>query len=299
MDPLFTMKYFSVTLGSILILTALAIKKTLQGGPVKTFQYATVMNAWIFLLYMINREWTIYINRFSRSFGTDFYFDTYYLVISACIVVTFLMAYLLPRIKPLSDTGMKIISIVLHIIGVLTLFILNLFNSPVPFLSPKLPIGFTIAGTGILILISLLSILAVREILLAFVVNRYAGVELYPMLISTYFVIILTQDLITQYGLEFHNLAISLIYVVTALAWIIYGFQKRNSFIRKFGLGLSILATAKLVFLDLANLTQFYKIVSYFAFGIFLLAISLVYQHFNKRLELQAEVIPNEKKDLD
>lgn len=299
LDPLFTMKYFSVTLGSILILTALATKKTLQGGWTKVFQYASVINFWVFLLYMINWEWQYYIYQFSIHFSRNFHFNAYYLTISVSIVVTFLIAYFMNRIKALLDTKMKIISIILHMIGIFSLFILNMFYSPVHFLEPKLPIGFAITGTGILVLVSLLSILAVREILLVFVLHKNIGIEWYPMLISTYFVIILTQNLLTQFGLEFHNLVISLIYIVTALIWILYGFQKRNSFIRKFGLGLSILATGKLVFLDLANLTQFYKIVSYFAFGIFLLVISLVYQHFNKRLELHTEVIPNEKKDLD
>jgi len=134
---------------------------------------------------------------------------------------------------------------------------------------------------------------------MGFVVDRHAAIEWYPILISFYAVIILTQNLITQYGLEFQSLTISLIYIVTALLWIIYGFLKRYAYIRRFGLGLSILATAKLVFLDLSGLSPAGRIISYFAFGIFLLGISLVYQYFNKRLELHAEVIPDEKKDLD
>ena len=86
-----------------------------------------------------------------------------------------------------------------------------------------------------------------------------------------------------------------LAYLVTALLWIILGFLKRNSIIRKFGLGLSIMATAKLVFIDLSGLTSFTRMISYFAFGIFLLGISLVYQHFNKRLQLQTKETKNEK----
>jgi len=65
---------------------------------------------------------------------------------------------------------------------------------------------------------------------------------------------------------------------------------KRYSFIRRFGLGLAILAVIKLFIIDLFSLTQGFRIVSYFALGITLLAISFVYQYFSKRLERMEEV---------
>jgi uncharacterized membrane protein len=77
---------------------------------------------------------------------------------------------------------------------------------------------------------------------------------------------------------------ISIVYVLTALGWIIFGFARKYSFIRKFGLGLSILTVIKLFLIDLASLTQGYQILSYFTLGVTLLAISFVYQYFNKRL---------------
>jgi uncharacterized membrane protein len=42
---------------------------------------------------------------------------------------------------------------------------------------------------------------------------------------------------------------------------------------------------AKLFLLDLSILSEGYRIISYFAFGIVLIAISFVYQYFSKRLE--------------
>jgi uncharacterized membrane protein len=92
--------------------------------------------------------------------------------------------------------------------------------------------------------------------------------------------------LIAQYNLEFSNAIISIIYVVTALAWIIFGFARKYAFIRRFGLGLSILAVIKLFIIDLSGLNEGYRIFSYFALGITLVAISFVYQYFNKRLEM-------------
>jgi uncharacterized membrane protein len=127
------------------------------------------------------------------------------------------------------------------------------------------------------------------DLMKTIVKERLIGVEWYPLIVSGYFVVILTQNLITQYNLSFASAAISIIYVLTALLWIVLGFVRRYSFIRLFGLGLAILSVIKLFLIDLAALTQGYRILSYFALGVTLIAISFVYQYFNKRLELKGE----------
>ncbi len=87
---------------------------------------------------------------------------------------------------------------------------------------------------------------------------------------------------------------ISIIYAVTAFVWIVLGFVKRFTLIRKFGLGLSIFSVVKLFLLDLSDLTEGNRIVSYFALGISLIAISFVYQYFSKRLEIKGGIVDNE-----
>ena len=151
----------------------------------------------------------------------------------------------------------------------------------------NVPIIVTILGSTALVVISLLSVFAMHDLIKLIVMGRKLGVEWYPLIVSAYFIIILTQNLITQYDLSFTSAWISIIYVLTALAWILFGFAKRYSFIRKAGLGLALLSVVKLFIIDLAALTQGYRIVSYFILGITLVAISFVYQYFNKRLELK------------
>jgi len=131
---------------------------------------------------------------------------------------------------------------------------------------------------------------------LCLVIEEKLGLEWYPLIISFYFVVILTQNLITQYGLGFNNAVISIIYLITALTWITFGFIKRYAFIRRFGLGLSMLSVAKLFIIDLSFLSQGKKIVSYFIFGVTLIAISFVYQYFSKRIENIGEVMPDDEK---
>jgi hypothetical protein len=212
------------------------------------------------------------------------------------ILVSFVIAYIIPRITILSDNIMKGIAIAIYVIGLISLFLLNL-NSPVTGYLNEVPTGISIVGTIELAVIALLSVLVVRDLILSLVTERKLGIEWYPLLLSSYFVVILTQNLITQFNLEFNNAAISIIYLVTALLWITFGFIKRYAFIRRFGLGLCILAVAKLFIIDLSFLSQGYRIVSYFVFGLILITISFVYQYFNKRIELIGEVLPDDKKN--
>ena len=50
------------------------------------------------------------------------------------------------------------------------------------------------------------------------------------------------------------------------------------------GLGLTLLATAKLVLLDMTYVSAGSKIVSYFVFGVILLGISYMYQKVSSKL---------------
>lgn len=288
---LFAYKYLAITLGSLIILSSYIYKKTLSSTFEKVYKYLTIINLWIYSLYISDLISSLYSKLYVPPYSST------YLIASLAIALTFLIAYSTPRIKALSDTGTKIISIVLYFIGILWLFRLN-FSSPFGYYTTqKMPLSITIIGTLILVIISLLSVLALRDLVKLIVMEKKLGVEWFPLIVSAYFVLILTQNLITQYHLEFSNAAISIIYVITALLWIIYGFAKRYAFLRRFGLGLSVLAVAKLFIIDLSTLTKGYQIVSYFALGITLLAISFVYQYFNKKLELKAEVLTNVKEN--
>ncbi|MDF1616490.1 DUF2339 domain-containing protein [Petrocella sp. FN5] len=284
-DHLFAYKYLAMTLGSLMILGSYMYKKMMSSGFVTIYKYFVLANIWFYTLYIIEELKNMLLNIYGNA-GT---YNIDYLMGALAIVSTFLIAYALPRIKMLSDLGTKIISMILYIVGVLWLFALNaVYNLILPSESGSL--GMTFIGTLVLVVVGTISVLAIRDLMKLIVMGRKLGIEWYPLMISGYFVLILTQNLITQYNLSFSSAAISIIYVLTALAWIVFGFMKRYSFIRKFGLGLAIFTVIKLFLLDLSSLTQGYKILSYFALGVTLVAISFVYQYFSKRLELKEEV---------
>jgi len=286
---LFVFKYFAITVGSLIILGAHMRLKMMSGQFVKIYKYFMLANVWIFLLYLIAKlEEALYV-----VYGRETVFQIDYLFGALGISVTLLLAYAYPRIKLLSDQGTQIMSIALHIIGILTLLGINSSMKPVSHEYIQMEtntLGYSIVGAVILILLGVLSAFAVRDLMKSVVQQRKLSIEWLPLVVSGYLVIILTQNLIVQFGLQFHSVAISIIYILTALAWIAYGFVRRYSFIRKFGLGLAILAVVKFFLIDISGLTQGYIIVSYFTLGMTLIGISFIYQYFSKRLKVQEEL---------
>ncbi|MCE5221829.1 MAG: DUF2339 domain-containing protein [Clostridium sp.] len=279
-NSLFVYKYLAITAGSIIVLRALMYKKNLAGQQILLFKYAAAINVWIFLLYITGNKLSGYLSRLLPNSSLNLN----YLTTAAMILVSFLTAYIIPRIRLLCDDVMKVISVIIYAIALIALFFLN-FNSPVREPLHEVATAVSIIGTIELVVIAILAVLALRDLILCLVIEWKLGIEWYPFIISLYFVVVLTQNLITQYDLRFNNAVISIIYLITAFAWITFGFIRRYAFIRRFGLGLSILSVAKLFIIDLSFLSQGYRIVSYFIFGAILIAISFVYQHFSKKID--------------
>lgn len=289
---LFFYKYFAVTLGSVIILAAAYLKRALSTRAINLFKYGTTINLWLFLMYFIS-------DILAMNLDTALvysYWNVDYLVFALMTMVSFLLAYLIPRNSLLCDGVMKGISVFIYLWGLGSLLVLNTYAPNQRFLEADLPWSLLFTGSVVLVVINLLAVFALRDLVLRLALERKLGLEWYPLIVSSYFILALTEILISQYSLQFTNAAISIIYVVAALSWIIFGFVKRYAFIRRCGLALAVFAVAKLFLLDLSFLSDLARIFSYFAFGLTLLAISFVYQHFNKKLEIKGEILPDEQK---
>ncbi len=291
-SSLFNPKYLSLTTGSIVILGALVYKKNLLSTSAKAHKYATIINFWLLSLYLTGSELKDVL---SESLAESS-FSLEYIIYATMILVTFVIGYIIPKFSFIRDKVIEVMSSVLYALGIISLFMLN-FSSPVKGSLNEVSLEISILGTVEIAVIVLLSVLIVRDFLLNLVIRRKMGIELYPLIISLYLVISLTQNLITQYNLAYNNALLSIVYLVAALSWIIFGFIKRYAFIRRFGLGFCIAAVAKLFIIDLSFLSQGYKIVSYFIFGVTLIAISFVYQYFSKKINIVGEVMPDDKKN--
>ncbi len=113
--------------------------------------------------------------------------------------------------------------------------------------------------------------------------------QVLPVFGTVSFVLLLTLVLTRQFGLRFTNPVISILYVLAALLWIIWGFLRRYTNLRKSGLVLSFVALAKLFIVDLYGLALLWRIISFFVFGGILIAVSFIYQYYSKRIEAKAE----------
>lgn len=285
LDSLFLYKYSALTLGSLIILGAYIHKRALSSTFEILYKYFALINSWVYSLYMIGIK-------LSEVISLDI-LNKYYVTNMLSIVVSFLIAYSIPRIKILCDQGVKIISQVIVFMSLIGLLIANAFVHPL-----NMTTGITFSDHVLLAVIvasmGIASVFALYDTVKSIIVDSRFGVEWLPLIVSGYIVIILTQNLTVQFHLSFTNMFISIIYAVTALVWIILGFVKRYTLIRKFGLGLSIFSAAKLFLIDLSYLTEGNRIISYFALGISFIAISFVYQYFSKRLEIKGGIVSDD-----
>jgi uncharacterized membrane protein len=275
-NGIFTQKYFAITAASIIILAAYIYKGAFSGMYQKLYKYAVIVNLWFFMLHIC------YKSAFELQPYSDFY-NVFYFAGALAVFLTFSLAYAAPRIKIISDTGVKIISALLYPIGILALFGLN---NTLP-LYLEYSSSVFIISNAVMAAVSLLSVFALHDLVKLIILERKFNVEWYPLVVSAYFIVLLTHILIELFYLPVSSMWLTIIYVLTALAWIIFGFAKRYSLIRKIGLGLALMSVVKLFIIDLSSLTSGHQIISYFSLGAVLIAISFVYQYFNKRLELQ------------
>ncbi|MDR1067334.1 MAG: DUF2339 domain-containing protein [Clostridiales bacterium] len=281
-QQMFALKYFAVTLGGLIVLAALVRAKR-PSGLKKLYKYIAMSNLWLYFMY---------ICAFADDSLAGGAYISDYCIAALAAAVTFAFAFTAARLKVLYDSGMKVMAITFYIIGIVMLFA---FNATID----VYPIGriYVAASFAALIIVWLLSVLAVADALKTLVMDKTIGIEWYPLIVSGYFVITLTQNLTSRLGLEFTSAWISIIYAITALVWIVFGFVRRYTFIRRAGLGLSILSALKLFVLDLSYTATGYRIMAYFTLGITLIAISFTYQYSSKRLELRKEDMLVDKND--
>jgi len=288
----FEYRFLAYTLGSLIILSMYtfydrkdnSFKFTVVAQLVKLFKYFTLLLVWSYICYLLIKIFSDY--RLDRY--TSFKYQYRVLIFA---IVSILLATVYPKIKILADKGVVAISVIMHIIGIITCFLLNmLWNSNETTIS-----NYSLIALIVIIVFNIVIIFSVKDILVRLFSRTSNSFELYPLLISLYFLASLTIVLIVQFDLGGQNIFFSGIYVISAFLLILYGFWKQLSFIRRFGLALSMIATTKLFIYDIALTKIEYKIISYFVFGIALVGISLMYQKFSKQFEIKNVL----KEDVD
>ena len=195
-------------------------------------------------------------------------------------MVTIIFAYGLLKIEVIKDKVVRGISTGLLILSNLICIGMN-FNGIESSANPTA----RWIGIGVLIIYNVLVFISIKDIIIHLVKNKGISIEYYPLIIVIYLLGVTSVFLTAQLNLQNVSLMISIIFVVSALACIVFGFKKNYLLIRRFGLGLSVFSTAKLFIFDLINLSGLGRIIGYFCFGLVLLGISFIYQRLKTNLK--------------
>jgi uncharacterized membrane protein len=275
-NPLFKWQYLSITLAAAVISIA-AMGRKPESRNIRvcldTFRSAAIFNLWGYMVYAL----------FHSVRLTDWWFTNSFAA-TVSIAFGFALAFVLPRIKRIYSCGFQITSIILGSINVIWLLIFNATFYHLPNNA-----ALNIAVYVLYVIVNIIGVFWVNDILRFIAGVRKLPLAWYPLLVSGFAVILVTQNLVVQLDLIASSLILTLVFGLTALGWVIYGFAKRNGVTRIGGLSMAFFAIVKLFVLDLHGLDTTWRIISYFTGGVVLLTISFAYQWFSKRLGLSGK----------
>jgi uncharacterized membrane protein len=188
------------------------------------------------------------------------------------IILTFFVGYIVTRIPIILDKAIPFIAMTFYGIGLLWLWI---FNSWPYHYSNLLPL------LGMNAIVQVLALIVINDFInLCNIKDKITSLKI--VILSTYFLLAVTQGMMVQGNIAFSNAIISIMYAVVAFAWIIIGFKIKSKPTRKAGLFLSMAAVVKLLVIDTWGLSTGMRIISYISLGLLLMLISFVYQKLSK-----------------
>lgn len=137
----------------------------------------------------------------------------------------------------------------------------------------------------ITIIVNLISVVTVLDITLQITEKAPKFAKAVGLVVSLYAVLTLTTLLDTNNFVKFTSFIVSIIYIVTAVAWIFVGFKKQNPLLRRFGLALSLLASGKLFMFDFPEANPMERTLLFIGFGVTLLGVAFGYGIAEKKLK--------------
>ena len=271
----FRWQYLAIT-SSALLISALIWKvkptDTSLSSFVEIFRAVTVMNAWVFIIYLLHSPLAPLLTRHMGEHAPT-------MAAVVCILLGFVVAFVLPRVRRVHQHGYLAAAI---IVGVVASTWLTVFNTNTVAVANHL--GMRVALVALYIIVNITAVGWFNDLLRFLCGLRKLSLDWYPLILSVGTMLLATQNLVVQFSLGASSWILTLFFALVALGWVVFGFIKRNVQIRISGLGLVFFAVFKLFLLDLRGLQTTERIVTFFIGGFILLGISFAYQWFNKRL---------------
>ncbi|MGN1423811.1 MAG: DUF2339 domain-containing protein [Oscillospiraceae bacterium] len=280
-DPLFVWTYVLNTVVWIVVMAVFAAKGR-RGALVNIYSWAVLLNTAIFGIYMVFDRISAAIvaahllpngvTNISRGLSV------YRLLLTVAVwMITGFAAGKLKYMKKASAAA----SITFYSLGMFVLFVTNVtayFNS-----WRHLDLG--VAAIIIYIAVNVVSVLSALDMALRIKSLAPKFARAVGLVTSFYALMTLTVTLDLNGWAAFTSCIISIIYILTAAAWIGIGFAKYNALLRRFGLALALFSSAKLFLFDFPAIDAMGRTLMFIGFGVTLLCISFVYAFFEKRLK--------------
>ncbi|WP_334072376.1 MULTISPECIES: DUF2339 domain-containing protein [Paenibacillus] len=285
----FAWKYTFISLGIFALTVFYGIRLQDEGDArrynpadrtmLRTIKYTAMVNIWLYLLYETGRIYNHFMPVWSDLY--EFY-DR--LLVSA---VTLALAYGLSKAAFLHDLFVKYYVRVLYACGYLVCVVLTMSVSALQEVSHYNSAGNYISIV-ILVVFNLMVFFSGRDLIAGLLEPHPKRREWYPIILGVYLLGIISAFLAVQFHLGEIGWLFSLVYLLLAIGYIIYGFRYKYLQIRRIGLGLTLLATGKMLLFDLELMTTASKIAAYFSFGVALLGISYIYQRVSNKISAEA-----------
>jgi uncharacterized membrane protein len=116
--------------------------------------------------------------------------------------------------------------------------------------------------------------------------------ETRAVVLGTYTLVVYFVNLTGTFRPVNLSVVLNISMILFSLLYITLGFRMNFVMLRRMGLGLSLLATVKMLIIDSLSFSLIQKIFSYFVFGLVLIAISFVYQRITKRMSQHKNEAP-------
>lgn len=278
---LFVWKFSMIVLGAVLILGALLYKANIQNQGLKpvenVFKCFALIGVWVYLVWISGYLFRDVLD--GRLYGYNWFWS------SLCVCIfTLGCAVLFRAIVPLRDEAMSVISTLLYVFGFLLIYA---FNARATWIHEKyITAGLertSLTACIVLIIFDLAAVYAMFHFVRVLQKPRHS-VEWRPLIAGVYSLTLIIQVLMVQFRFSFRNMSVSFILIGWAMAMIVFGFIKRYSNMRRFGLVLSMLSIGKLFLFDVQMLRDGQLIISCALTGMICLVISYLYQMFSRKL---------------
>lgn len=274
-------RLFAIFINLILwfgIMAMFIVKKKHENIMFRMYTFAAFLNAGLLCSDMIMRylvdmfdEVEVWTNPASKASFSAL----------LCTVPWLILGFVVGKLKYMKSWGMAS-SFTLYIIGLMNL----LFANGVDALNRNIgnhELG--IAGITATIAVNAASVLPVLDMSLQISGKAPKFSKSVGLIVSAYALMSLTTILGTNNYVTFTSFIISIIYITAAAVWIIIGFKRLNALLRRFGLALALLSSAKLFLFDFRGISDMGRTLLFIGFGVTLLCIAFGYGIAEKRLK--------------